>query len=1178
MKRRSSVAFFVFLLSLLSATYALGADKSKRLAIMPFENLNRNDKTLDWFGSAISETLINKLSRINGLTLVERTRINDALKEIKLGQSGVVDRSTAQQMGNFLGADTLVIGSFQKTPDNKMRVAARLVDVQTARVRNPAMADGTSNDLFGLQDQLAQKLLEAIKGSVADDERKKLGISPSSNVDALRALSDGVSFYRNDLFQDAITSFDKALQLDPNYVDAMYYKGLALGKLKRWDEAVESLKRTIPRVETEQRVKWTWEAPFENGLSKKMAYAAFDTAAFELQNVMSSSAVAKAQRRVVYSELNGTKTSFQIVDPVTHTANGFEMPEPIRDIGMAFSSDRVLILPALGPAALLTGKFGVYGIDPSNGSMLWHTDLPLQGLPLPQLPLIGLTDNTFFTFSNVDHKLIAKSDVSLDPKWQRENLSLETLSPALNKTRAFGSLLIAKAPAERKIHAIRISNGQDAWTIDLQTDKAYQIVTENAVVVFELGRRVFSVDPETGKTLLDLPIKPFAQSKTFTVLGTFNIVPATIVDNSLYFVSEGKEIVAADLTPNAPPERRLRWKTAPQKDIRSLLVHGSHLYANTEDGELLLADTKLGTPVVSKKLSSKPLDLDYAGDDIIVVSSDDAVMGLNPETGEKQWQYSSNVRTKPPVYFKGTVLVQTSGTTQLTALDADDGSVLWQFTGPLAGDSMLDNFGIKTLGVYLGDDSVFIVQPTRMHEYALDKKSEKAVTNKEAMTELASALLNKGDIDEAARFADIVAKQADPNYPPLHYVRSKLAEARGKQPEALAELLTYADLVGRQSKPGQDIIANLKRDHGLLWTAEVGASFANATLADGKLIGWNEHQLIALDPANGKRVWSIAADGIGDYVYDPKSRRIFFGARSRDSRTVQLYVADLEKGNRKELAKITLPNGGGRSLGLTYANDRLYVALARGDFQQTQNVSLHIFGFNATSGAQLWERTFDESAIAVGVTGQSLGLFHPKGEFLVYSFGPDLWIVRGDDGTVFAHETADSVIVGRIGHADDPFVDPDLVYFGTFAHTVGGYSLSQKRVVVNAKIPDVTPQHSARVTLVRDNTYFGLDAGSVFALDLGRDTPDADRLKWRTDANRDGFFMFIGPIQGSKNLWALGNDAFSLGVVIDPAARQIVTQHQMLWIDSGDVWNGDRRYAFTADGLAFAMQLKPKVK
>src|SRR5204863_6430900 len=125
----------------------------------------------------------------------------------------------------------------------------------------------------------------------------------------------------------------------------------------------------------------------------------------------------------------------------------------------------------------------------------------------------------------------------------------------------------------------------------------------------------------------------------------------------------------------------------------------------------------------------------------------------------------------------------------------------------IAGDEMLGDLGANAPKVIFGDDSVFIISGSGIREYAITGRAGASVSNKEALTELAAAYIEKGEIDEAARFADLVAGEFDPNYPPLRRVRSLIAQARGKPVDALRELMIYANLVGRDAKAGQGILA-----------------------------------------------------------------------------------------------------------------------------------------------------------------------------------------------------------------------------------------------------------------------------------------------------------------------------------------------------------------------------------
>src|SRR3989442_7149200 len=60
-----------------------------RVAVMDFENIT-HERALDWIGTGIAETLSSDLAGNPNFRLIERRRLNEAMKEIKLGRSEYV--------------------------------------------------------------------------------------------------------------------------------------------------------------------------------------------------------------------------------------------------------------------------------------------------------------------------------------------------------------------------------------------------------------------------------------------------------------------------------------------------------------------------------------------------------------------------------------------------------------------------------------------------------------------------------------------------------------------------------------------------------------------------------------------------------------------------------------------------------------------------------------------------------------------------------------------------------------------------------------------------------------------------------------------------------------------------------------------------------------------------------
>jgi tetratricopeptide (TPR) repeat protein len=63
--------------------------------------------------------------------------------------------------------------------------------------------------------------------------------SPEAWVEA------GIAHMQNARYAEALSAFDRALQLDPNRIVVWYFKGLALKKLRRYKEALASYDRAL---------------------------------------------------------------------------------------------------------------------------------------------------------------------------------------------------------------------------------------------------------------------------------------------------------------------------------------------------------------------------------------------------------------------------------------------------------------------------------------------------------------------------------------------------------------------------------------------------------------------------------------------------------------------------------------------------------------------------------------------------------------------------------------------------------------------------------------------------------------------------------------------------------------------------------------------------------------------
>lgn len=214
----------IFLLALF-LNRAVALDYRYTVAVMPFENLNK-DSSLDWLSGGIPDSLICKLQNVKELRLVERAYLNKILEEQKLGISGFVDPKTAAKTGKILGADTVVVGSFQRS-GAQIRIGGRFVKTETSEVIRAEQVTGKTDDIFGLEDQLALKITESLNVKVTTEEKARIETKPTKSIDAYECYIKGRNEYIKlnvEGYKKALEWYKKALDIDLAY--ALAYSGI----------------------------------------------------------------------------------------------------------------------------------------------------------------------------------------------------------------------------------------------------------------------------------------------------------------------------------------------------------------------------------------------------------------------------------------------------------------------------------------------------------------------------------------------------------------------------------------------------------------------------------------------------------------------------------------------------------------------------------------------------------------------------------------------------------------------------------------------------------------------------------------------------------------------------------------------------------------------------------------
>ena len=181
------------------------------VAVLPFENLS-GDPEQEYFADGLTEDIITALSSWRSFPVIARNS-TFAYK----GTSPDI-----RQVGEELGARYVIEGSVRKS-GNRIRVTAQLINAETGHHVWAERFDRDLRDIFELQDEITGKIAAVISPELVKAESERSATKRAENLDAWEYCQRGKS-RMNEISKDGVKAarelFEKAVELDPNFVDA----------------------------------------------------------------------------------------------------------------------------------------------------------------------------------------------------------------------------------------------------------------------------------------------------------------------------------------------------------------------------------------------------------------------------------------------------------------------------------------------------------------------------------------------------------------------------------------------------------------------------------------------------------------------------------------------------------------------------------------------------------------------------------------------------------------------------------------------------------------------------------------------------------------------------------------------------------------------------------------------
>jgi TolB-like protein/thioredoxin-like negative regulator of GroEL len=196
-----------------AASPAQSAIPEKSIAVLPFANMS-SDPAQDYLGDGIAAEITSKLSRLKGLLVKARTGVARYKGSTQ----------SPNEIGAALGVSWLLEGSVARAGDH-IRVTTTLLKAHDGFEVWSENADEKLDDIFTMQEHIAERTVEALTVTLTPEERRSLSEWGTHNAAAYDEYLQGEVLYESVTdrarFDASRPHFERALAIDPQFAPAM---------------------------------------------------------------------------------------------------------------------------------------------------------------------------------------------------------------------------------------------------------------------------------------------------------------------------------------------------------------------------------------------------------------------------------------------------------------------------------------------------------------------------------------------------------------------------------------------------------------------------------------------------------------------------------------------------------------------------------------------------------------------------------------------------------------------------------------------------------------------------------------------------------------------------------------------------------------------------------------------
>ena len=212
--------------SIAPSASALTALPGKSIAVLPFENLSKNEENA-FFAGGVQDEILTDLAKVADLKVISRTSVMQYKSDLE---------RNLREIAKTLGVSHVVEGSVQRAGE-RVRVSAQLIDARNDTHLWAEHYERDVADIFAIQSEIAQQIADQLKANLSPAEKAAIAEPPTADLVAYAYYTKAreINIYDNwegieKSAKQKVELLEKAIQRDPNF--ALAYCALAKAQ---WD-------------------------------------------------------------------------------------------------------------------------------------------------------------------------------------------------------------------------------------------------------------------------------------------------------------------------------------------------------------------------------------------------------------------------------------------------------------------------------------------------------------------------------------------------------------------------------------------------------------------------------------------------------------------------------------------------------------------------------------------------------------------------------------------------------------------------------------------------------------------------------------------------------------------------------------------------------------------------------